>query len=93
MGHSFRDTNEKSVAGISKSWIREIHPFREGNGRLARLLASIMALRSGMPLLYFGSIKGRKKEEYFALVRAGLDRNYKPMEKIFGDVIASTKEA
>jgi cell filamentation protein len=67
-----------------------IHPFREGNGRLARLLASIMALQSGMPLLYFGSIKGRKKEEYFAAVRAGLDRNYKPMEKIFADVIAST---
>ena len=67
-----------------------IHPFREGNGRLARLLASLMALQAGMPLLDFGSIKGRKKENYFAAVRAGLDRNYEPMKKIFTDLILLT---
>jgi cell filamentation protein len=60
-----------------------IHPFREGNGRVARLLAMLMALQAGMPWLDFSDIKGKKKKEYFAAVRAGLDRNYKPMKEIF----------
>lgn len=64
-----------------------IHPFREGNGRLARLLAILMALQAGLPLLDFTDIEGKKKDEYFLAVRAGLDNTYKPMEKIFNEVI------
>jgi cell filamentation protein len=64
-----------------------IHPFREGNGRLARVLSTLMALQAGLPLLDFSTIAGEKKESYFAAVRAGLDRNYRPMEKIFSEVI------
>ncbi len=30
-----------------------IHPFREGNGRLSRLLAIVMALQAGQPILDF----------------------------------------
>jgi cell filamentation protein len=67
-----------------------IHPFREGNGRLARMLASLMALQAKLPLLDFKLLKGRKKEDYFTAVRSGLDRNYGPMEKIFDEVIAWT---
>ena len=64
-----------------------IHPYREGNGRLARLLAILMALQAGLPLLDFTDIEGKKKDEYFLAVRAGLDNTYKPMEKIFNEVI------
>lgn len=67
-----------------------IHPFREGNGRIGRLLAVLMALQAGLPPLDFGGITGRKRLEYFAAVRAGMDRNYKPMEKVFSDVIRRT---
>jgi cell filamentation protein len=68
-----------------------IHPFREGNGRIARLLSVLMALQAGLPPLDFSGIEGEKKEEYFAAVRAGLDRDYKPMEQIFTAVIETTK--
>jgi cell filamentation protein len=68
-----------------------IHPFREGNGRAARLLAILMALQAGLPPLDFGGIKGRKRQEYFAAVQAGLDRNYTPMEKVFNAVIRRTR--
>jgi cell filamentation protein len=68
-----------------------IHPFREGNGRVARLLAVLMALQAGLPPLDFGNIKGRKRQEYFRAVQAGLDRDYKPMEEVFSAVIRRTR--
>ncbi len=64
-----------------------VHPFREGNGRLARILSTLMALQAGLPLLDFSPITGEKKEGYFAAVQAGLDRNYQPMERIFAEII------
>ena len=67
-----------------------IHPFREGNGRVGRLLAVLMGLQAGLPPLDFGNIKGRKRQEYFAAVRAGMDRDYEPIEKVFSDVIGKT---
>ncbi|MBI5190662.1 MAG: Fic family protein [Nitrospirae bacterium] len=70
-----------------------IHPFREGNGRLARLLSVLMGTQAGLPLLDFSCIRGKKKEEYFAAVRVGLDRDYKPMERIFELVIDTALKA
>lgn len=64
-----------------------IHPFREGNGRVTRVLSTLMALQAGLPLLDFSPITGEKKESYFAAVRSGLDRDYRPMEEIFTELI------
>jgi cell filamentation protein len=64
-----------------------IHPFREGNGRLGRLLATLMALQAGLPQLEFSEMIGVRKEEYFAAVRTGFDRDYQPMKAMFNDVI------
>ncbi len=64
-----------------------IHPFREGNGRMARLLSQLMALQAGLPILDFGGIYGKKKRDYISAVQIGLKRNYEPMAKIFLDVI------
>jgi cell filamentation protein len=68
-----------------------VHPFREGNGRLARLVATLMALQGGLPPLDFGGIRGQVKQEYFLAVRTGLDRDYRPMEKIISAVISRTQ--
>jgi cell filamentation protein len=70
-----------------------IHPFREGNGRLSRLLATLMALQADLPPLDFADFAGDRQEEYFAAVRNGLDRNYIPMEKVFADVISRSVQA
>jgi cell filamentation protein len=67
-----------------------IHPFREGNGRVARILAVLMGLQAGLPPLFFDQLSGRKREEYFAAVRAGLDRNYEPMTRLFTAVVKRT---
>lgn len=70
-----------------------IHPFREGNGRCSRILASIMALQAGLPVLDFSLISGAKKSDYFMAVQAGMDRNYEPMEKLFAAIIESSIQA
>ncbi len=67
-----------------------IHPFRDGNGRVGRLLAFLMALQAKLPPLDFSGIKGKKRQEYFEAVQAGMDRNYGPMEEIFREVIDRT---
>lgn len=67
-----------------------IHPFREGNGRLSRLLSQLMALQAGLPLLNFSSIKGKQREAYFAAVRAGMGRDFAPMIEIFRKVVEAS---
>ena len=67
-----------------------IHPFREGNGRISRLLATIMVTQAGLPPLDFRDVKGKKKKDYFAAVRAGMGKDYTLMESIFDLVIRKT---
>jgi cell filamentation protein len=67
-----------------------IHPFRDGNGRVGRLLSLLMALQAKLPPLDFSAIKGQKKQAYFTAVQAGMDRDYGPMEKIFKEVMDRT---
>ena len=67
-----------------------IHPFRDGNGRVGRLLAILMALQAGLPPLDFSEIAGKKKRAYFAAVQEGMTGNYGMMEKIFRGVIDRT---
>ena len=69
-----------------------IHPFREGNGRVARLLSVLMGLQADLPPLFFDRLSGRKRQQYFAAVRAGLGRDYEPMAEMFSAVIERTQQ-
>ncbi len=57
-----------------------IHPFREGNGRLSRLLADVMAVQAGLQPLDYSSWD-ENKNEYFAAIQQGMDMDYEPMKK------------
>lgn len=67
-----------------------IHPFREGNGRCARLLALLMALQAGLPVLDFGPLAGHGRPAYFAAIRAAFGKDYRPLEARFRAVIDRT---
>lgn len=67
-----------------------IHPFREGNGRVSRLLSTLMALQAGLPLLNYSGIRGKRRVAYLAAVQAGMRRNYAPMVEIFRKVVAAS---
>ena len=81
-----RDEIAQSLAEVHVE-LMLIHPFREGNGRLGRIVATLMALQAGLPILDFSDLDGERREEYFAAVRAGLDRDYLPMKRLFAAVI------
>ncbi|HWF60400.1 MAG TPA: hypothetical protein VN666_08840 [Nitrospira sp.] len=63
------------------------HPFREGNGRLARVLSTLMAIQAGLPLLDFRSMTGAGKLAYITAIQTGLDKVYVSMERLFEQII------
>jgi cell filamentation protein len=64
-----------------------IHPFREGNGRCARLLALLMAFQAGLPPLDFSGWSGKGVPNYIAAIHAAVGSNYEPMVGMFSEVI------
>lgn len=68
-----------------------IHPFREGNGRLARILAVLMAMQAGLPALDFSPMLGRGKLRYIGAIHAAVGRDYAPMTEVFERVIARSR--
>ena len=68
-----------------------VHPFREGNGRLSRLLAVVMALQAGRPVLDFSWLDAHK-QDYFLAVQASLD-NIEPMKAVFRQVVRDTEKS
>ena len=68
-----------------------VHPFREGNGRLARLLALLMALQAELPPLDFSPLTGRGKSMYIAGIHAAMDRDYAPLSAMFARVIERSR--
>jgi len=67
-----------------------IHPFREGNGRLARWIADVMALQAGyaMPSYRFQGRGARAaRAQYLVAVTQGYYRNYDLLSRFFEDAI------
>ncbi|RJO61336.1 cell filamentation protein Fic [candidate division WS5 bacterium] len=87
-------TPEKVVQALAEVHVELvlIHPFREGNGRVARLLSTVMASQAGLPIIDFSEISGRRQKEYFAAINSGLRRDYELMEKHFRIIIDKAKK-
>ncbi len=73
-----------------------IHPFREGNGRLARWVADLMAQQAEFPSLdYRLSGKGARKrrEAYISAVLAGYSQHYEPLASLFREALERSLRA
>ena len=69
-----------------------IHPFREGNGRTARILANLMVRKAGYDLLEFDKIEGEVFEQYVLAVQKASLKNYQPMAKIIRMIFSSSPQ-
>ena len=64
-----------------------IHPFRDGNGRLARLMAVLMAHQVGINPLRLSVLAGTGKRTYVQAIHAAMSRDYAPLESLFSAAI------
>lgn len=56
-----------------------IHPFREGNARTIKLVASLLAAQTGRPLLAYDKTEAAA---YIAAAKAAFGKDYAPMTEI-----------
>lgn len=68
-----------------------IHPFREGNGRTARLLVDLMAMQAKRPPLNYSGIEQINNpkgfEQYIRAIHAGFNGNYEPIREAFKSLL------
>ncbi len=61
-----------TVIGIATVVFLAIHPFQDGNGRLSRVLTTLLLLRAGYSYVPYSSLEGvieRNKEAYYLALR------------------------
>lgn len=71
-----------------------IHPFRDGNGRISRMISYIMGIQAGYPPLNFSSIKDQNSvghSKYVEAIHLGMDKKYSAMQNIFKRVLIESK--
>jgi cell filamentation protein len=67
-----------------------IHPFREGNGRLARWVSDLMAFQAGLPGPDYGFVgrhARRRRTAYLDAVRRGYMKDYDPLMAFFVEAL------
>lgn len=65
-----------------------IHPFREGNGRISRLLADVMAVQARQGPLDYSAWEA-DRAAYIAAIQAGLGGEYDPMRQCVRRILPS----
>jgi len=77
------NSKEELVRDIAKAHaeLLFIHPFREGNGRTARILANLMSRKQGYDALKFELITEKEFDNYVLAVQSSADKDYEKMEK------------
>ncbi len=65
-------------------------PPEEPDSKIPDTVWQIGGVLRELTPLDFSGITGRKRKEYFAAIKAGLDRNYEPMERIFNALVRRT---
>ena len=64
--------------GLVHYQFEAVHPFGDGNGRIGRMLITLMSLQSGLlnlPILYLSPFLEKNKDEYIALMYAVTTRS------------------
>lgn len=86
-------TDEALAVAIAHTHVEFIlvHPFREGNGRLSRLLADVMAVQAEREPLDYSSWDA-DKPAYFGAIQQGFLGDYGPMTALVSQALVGGAE-
>lgn len=69
-----------------------IHPFKDYNGRVARLITNLLLLNLGFPILEIQAETGKDRETYIAAMKAADQHNYSKLEDLFVKALKESLE-
>lgn len=69
-----------------------IHPFRDYNGRIARLLTNLLALKLGLPILSIKASTGRDRNNYIQAMKTADQHDYSKLEKLIANALKESLE-
>lgn len=80
----YREADDSYAPEVKSAWLHhrftQIHPFQDGNGRVARALASLVFLREGLfPLV----VRESDRKEYIGALEAADDGDLAPLVSFF----------
>lgn len=82
------DEPEPSVRAVLGHWLfGYVHPYPDGNGRIARFLMNLMLAGGGYPWTVIPV--GRRNEYMAALEQASVHENIEPFSRFIGTLVAS----
>ncbi len=83
-----RRYNPVIVAAYFHFVFESIHPFRDGNGRVGRLLLNFILRKNGYPMI---NIKNSDKHEYYTALKEGNRGNLKPLADLIYGYLTKTR--
>lgn len=81
------DTHPVVRAAMAHLYVISIHPFRDGNGRISRIVQSLVLAREGMVSAEFGSIEeylAQHTADYYAALNEAHGESYEPDRDVSG---------
>ena len=72
--------------GVVHGELLFIHPFREGNGRTARLISNLMSRKAGYEGLMFEKVGKKEFEKYIVAVQNCANKDYKKMTEFIRSI-------
>jgi cell filamentation protein len=86
-------SREKLIDAIALTHVEFIliHPFREGNGRISRLLADVMAVQAGQGPLDYSAWEA-DRQRYIQAIQVGMTGDYDPMRACVAQVLGPAQE-
>lgn len=93
-----REDEEKYLAQVIEllAWFQHrfvwIHPFKDYNGRVTRLLTNLLALNLGLPILSIKAETGRDRTNYVKAVKAADNHDYSKLERLIAKALQESLE-